>query len=147
MFTCIWDRLHQACIKGIHALCSRRRRSLPCMRALPRAVRLFVLDECLPCPPGMRRTSAVWYDWTLHLQTDAAYTSLVGESAMSNVHYVSSTWTYARLCDANTNTCGASVPGVPQTIAWYDRHHLSTAGSLYLAPFLHCFLTDRGLLG
>jgi len=34
---------------------------------------------------------------------------------------------------------------VPETIAYYDAGHLSTAGSLYLAPYLNCFMGDHSL--
>ena len=52
-------------------------------------------------------------------------------------------WMYDKLC--TDTTCGAEVPGT-HTIAFVDQNHLSTAGSLYLGPFLNCFLHDSGLL-
>ena len=52
-------------------------------------------------------------------------------------------WFYDRLCTASS--CGVNVPGT-STAAYLDQNHLSTAGSLYLAPFMNCFLSDQGLL-
>ena len=47
------------------------------------------------------------------------------------------------LCDGDA--CGALVPGTA-TVAVTDKGHWTTAASLYLAPFLHCFLRDAGIL-
>eukprot|EP00966_Prymnesium_polylepis_P197515 4577038-Prymnesium_polylepis.1 len=42
--------------------------------------------------------------------------------------------------------CGAFVPGT-STLAFHDTGHLSSAGSLYLWPFLCDFFSSNGLLG
>ena len=49
------------------------------------------------------------------------------------------------LCDPMSNTCGPYIPGTT-TLAWFDARHLSTAGSLYLGSFVHCWLGEQGLL-
>lgn len=41
--------------------------------------------------------------------------------------------------------CRAYIPGT-DTVAVTDKGHWTTASSLYLAPFLHCFLQDAGIL-
>ena len=47
------------------------------------------------------------------------------------------------LCEGGL--CRAAVPGTA-TVAVTDKGHWTTAASLYLAPFLHCFLLDAGLV-
>ena len=47
------------------------------------------------------------------------------------------------LCEGQA--CGATVPGT-EDVAFMDFHHLSTAGALYLAPFIGCFMESHGLL-
>ena len=47
------------------------------------------------------------------------------------------------LCDGST--CGHRIPGTT-TAAIVDRDHWTGEGSLFLAPFLACFLEDLGLL-
>ena len=47
------------------------------------------------------------------------------------------------LCDGGR--CRARIPGT-STVAVTDKGHWTTAASLYLAPFLHCFLVDAGVL-
>jgi hypothetical protein len=44
-----------------------------------------------------------------------------------------------------TGMCGPTVPGT-STVAYFDSHHLSTAGALYLAPLLNCKLRDLGII-
>ena len=51
--------------------------------------------------------------------------------------------TFDLFCDAGT--CGAYAPGT-DVLAVVDYGHLSTAGSLYVAPFLSCFLEAEGLV-
>ena len=51
--------------------------------------------------------------------------------------------TLGLLCDGDV--CDHRVPGT-ETISIFDRDHLTTEGSLYLAPFLACFLERAGLL-
>ena len=40
--------------------------------------------------------------------------------------------------------CGAQIPGT-DVLGVVDYGHLTTAGSLYVAPFLTCFLESRNL--
>ena len=87
------------------------------------------------------RSSAVVYTQALHVATDAAYAALASE--VSNVKYIPSAWVYDRLC--TSTECGPELPGTT-AVGWLDDWHLSTAGSLYLAPFLHCWLTDNGVI-
>ena len=47
------------------------------------------------------------------------------------------------LCGAET--CDHRVPGT-STVAIVDRSHWTTEGSLYVAPFLACWLEGEGLL-
>ena len=47
-------------------------------------------------------------------------------------------------CD-QAATCGASIPGT-HTIGIGDDSHLTLEGSMYVAPFLACFLEGKGLL-
>ena len=49
-------------------------------------------------------------------------------------------------CDEGLTSCGAMVPG-SETMAYVDDEHLSTAGALYLWPFLCDFFSNNGLLG
>ena len=42
--------------------------------------------------------------------------------------------------------CNAQIPGT-DVLAYYDDQHLTSAGALYLVPFLCAFFTDAGLLG
>lgn len=81
--------------------------------------------------------TATFYHLELHQATDAAYAAFAREKSDSVV-YLDAAWMYARLCDISIGQCGPHVPGTA-TVAYYDAHHLSTAGSLYLAPFFHCF--------
>ena len=61
----------------------------------------------------------------------------------STAVYLPPSWLYDKLCSATT--CGAVVPGT-NTVSYYDQNHLSTAGSLFLAPFLNCYLRQMGLV-
>lgn len=47
------------------------------------------------------------------------------------------------LCEGQR--CGATVPGTGD-ISYMDEHHISTAGALYLAPFINCFMESHWLL-
>ena len=58
---------------------------------------------------------------------------------------------YQYLCDGPLDgsaeqICGANVPGT-STLAFFDEQHLTTAGALYLWPYLCSFFVDAGLLG
>ena len=79
---------------------------------------------------------------SLHFALDAMYAQLASDFG-GTVTYLPPSWMYDKLC--TETTCGAEVPGT-HTIAFVDQNHLSTAGSLYLGPFLNCFLHDSGLL-
>ena len=46
----------------------------------------------------------------------------------------------------STRTCGMLLPGTSDVFAYRDDNHLSQFGSLFLAPFLHCFLAEHGLV-
>ena len=46
-------------------------------------------------------------------------------------------------CDGDT--CSAAIPGT-RTVGYRDGNHLSSAGSLYVAPFLACAFQGWGLL-
>ena len=46
-------------------------------------------------------------------------------------------------CDGDT--CSAAIPGT-RTIGYRDGNHLSSEGSLYIAPFLACAFQGWGLL-
>ena len=78
----------------------------------------------------------------LHQAVDAMHAQVAAEYP-SSVKYLPVSWFYDKLCTATT--CGATVPGT-DTVAYLDTNHLSTAGSLYLAPFLNCYLASEGLL-
>lgn len=91
------------------------------------------------------RQGAIFYDWPLHIATDIAYQSLATELGEDSLLYIDQASTYGWLCDPSTDACGPYVPGT-STVGWYDEGHLSTAGSLYLAPFVNCYLEGRGLL-
>ena len=80
--------------------------------------------------------------WALHEAVDEMLTSVAADN--SAVIHLPSSWVWDKLCD--TNTCGPAVPGTT-TVAWVDMQHLSTTGSLYLGPFLHCWLSENGVLG
>ena len=98
------------------------------------------------------RGESVWYYWpanrrepnavALHQAVDAMHTQVAAEYP-STVTYLPVSWFYDKLCTATS--CGAVVPGT-STLAYLDANHLSTAGSLYLAPFMNCYLSDQGLL-
>ena len=49
------------------------------------------------------------------------------------------------LCGQRAAVCDAQVPGTNE-LAYADTHHLSTAGALYLAPFLSCFMGSHGMI-
>jgi len=99
------------------------------------------------------RSQAAWYTlekanpqengWQLHEEIDQMLASLAAEH--SAVEYLDSAWVWDKMCDAQTDTCGPAVPGTT-TVAWLDMQHLSTAGALYLGPFLNCWLHEKGLL-
>ena len=94
---------------------------------------------------------AVAVDWDLHEAMDKAYAAL--ELSEPNVAYANSTWMYGLLCDVHgsdprsngTAACSAAVPGTTESM-YLDTNHLNTQGSLYLAPFIECFMRERGLL-
>ena len=90
-------------------------------------------------PEDHRRVDAI----SLHQAADAMHAALAAES--TSTHYIDATWMHDKLCDAN-GKCGPTVPGSTSTYAWLDTNHLSTAGSLYLAPFFNCFLQAAGML-
>jgi hypothetical protein len=52
----------------------------------------------------------------------------------------------SHFCDEDLTSCGAIIPGT-ETMAYHDDEHLSTAGALYLWPFLCDFFSSNGLLG
>ena len=70
-------------------------------------------------------------------------TGLDTESAA--VRYISSEWMFDRICDPISGLCGPNAPGT-NTVIYYDDHHLSTAGAVFLAPFINCQLAQFGLL-
>jgi len=79
----------------------------------------------------------------LHAGMDAMHAELA--ATHDAVEYIPSEWMYDKLC--TESTCGALVPGSNRTFIYSDRHHMTTAGSLYLGPFINCWLWDHGLLG
>ena len=90
------------------------------------------------------------YGAALHNATDAAYSRFAREQAANGVLYpvvlyLSSAWVFDKLCDAASGMCGPTVPGA-EAFAWRDEWHLSTAGSMHLAPFFHCFLSEHGVI-
>ena len=101
-------------------------------------------DECI-----MPRSTAAWYQLNtpredgleLHVAVNEMLASLAAEH--SAVEHIDSAWVWDKMCDAQT--CGPAVPGT-RTVAWLDLQHLSTAGALYLGPFLNCWLHEKGLL-
>ena len=57
------------------------------------------------------------------------------------------TFVYAGLTDlfCAGDICSPRIPGT-NTMGYADGSHLSTAGALYLAPFIECFMRSRGLI-
>ena len=53
---------------------------------------------------------------------------------------------YELMCDSTSQTCGAFIPGT-QTLAYFDKQHLTSAGAFYLWPFICSFFRSNGLLG
>jgi len=74
----------------------------------------------------------------VHDAVQRAYTELA--ASLPDVYYFD---LRPLLCDGVW--CGAVVPGT-EDIAFLDTHHISSAGALYLAPFINCFLESQGLL-
>lgn len=85
----------------------------------------------------------VTYAWSLHATLEARFEAFAQQTP--NALYITSQWMFDQLCDPHTGLCGPTVPGT-ETVAYFDSHHLSTAGSMYLAPLLNCKLRDLGLL-
>ena len=48
-------------------------------------------------------------------------------------------------CNADLTRCDANVPGTT-TLAFHDKQHLTSAGALYLWPYLCSFFHDHGLV-
>jgi hypothetical protein len=65
----------------------------------------------------------------------------VARGAANNTYAVS---LLELFCDHATG-CGPSIPGTC-TIGIADASHLTFEGSMYLAPFIHCFFEENGLL-
>lgn len=86
---------------------------------------------------------SVVYAWQLYAQTE----QLMSQFADQYVHveYIPSSWFFNHLCDPTTGICGPTAPGT-DTVIYFDTHHLTTAGSMYLAPFLNCKLRELGVL-
>lgn len=79
----------------------------------------------------------------LHAAADAMHAQVAAEFGPTTVRYLPPSWWRDRMC--TTDACGAMVPGT-QTALYYDTNHLTPAGSLYLGPFLNCYLRETGLL-
>ena len=90
-------------------------------------------------PPGH-------YDIGVARQLHAAMDAMHAELAATHdaVVYIPSEWMYDKLC--TESMCGALVPGSSGAFIYSDRHHMTTAGSLYLGPFISCWLQEHGLL-
>ena len=87
--------------------------------------------------------SSVQYAWSMHNATESLMTQLDEQAA--NVRYIPSSWFFDRLCDPVSGLCGPTAPGT-NTVIYFDSHHFSLAGSMYLAPFLSCKMQALGLL-
>lgn len=86
---------------------------------------------------------SIVYAWDLHATIESRMAAL--DAQLPAVRYISSAWMFDRICDAASGTCGPNAPGT-DTVIYYGDHHLSTAGSMYLAPFLNCELASFGLV-
>jgi len=84
------------------------------------------------------------YSWSLHAAIEQRMQSFTAQRP-STARYVTSAWMFDRLCDAATGMCGPTAPGTT-TVVYVDDHHLSTSGSMYLAPFFNCKLRELGLI-
>ena len=50
------------------------------------------------------------------------------------------------MCTNGRARCDANVPGTT-TLAYHDKDHLTSAGALYLWPYICAFFQEHGLLG
>ena len=93
---------------------------------------------CTQCWARSKERSTLW-GWAWHEHIEATWSALATERA--NVHFFSP---FLLFCN-ESHACDGSVPGTGMP-AYRDTDHLSTYGSLYLAPFLNCFLRSVGIL-
>ena len=126
----------------------------------PRGAALVILDDVFSTPeiPSIcfRRGGPCLYNATstgnLDMQevfSDAMRTfvaNVTNSTAQSanvttSVHFLPVL--YESFCTAGE--CDLRVPGT-ETIAYFDNHHLNTAGSLYVGPFIACAFEQAGLL-
>ena len=125
----------------------------------PRGAALVILDDvpAAPEPPSIcLRGGPCLYNATstgnLDMQevfSDAMRTfvaNVTNSTAQSanvttSVHFLPVL--YESFCTAGE--CDLRVPGT-ETIAYFDNHHLNTAGSLYVGPFIACAFEQAGLL-
>lgn len=76
----------------------------------------------------------------IHARVMAALTQLAADGPSTHVFDLR-----PLLCHGDV--CGAFLPGTSRNIAGFvDHHHISSAGALYLAPFINCFMESKGLL-
>ena len=101
------------------------------------------MEPCAASPAAPRASTcrlpkrqALQHSWERHV----ALESLLASLATNSTHYFHA---FDLFCDKAY--CSALVPGT-LTVAYQDRQHLSTAGALYLAPFLNCWLAEKGLV-
>ena len=148
-----WIDAHAAYLRQLARLCATYSATLLIVADVPmlRAQgNLCLTPASLPtCDTPLHDAVAV--DWDLHEAMEEAYAAL--ERSEPNVVFANSTWMYGLLCDVHGSdprnngaaVCSAAVPGTTAPM-YIDTHHLNTQGSLYLAPFIECFLRERGLL-
>jgi hypothetical protein len=90
------------------------------------------------------RARACQFEWPgsdqdLH-KDDGAYNRLAADDSTFYMPV------YQNFCDTSAQqVCNAQVPGTT-TLAFFDEQHLTTAGAVYLWPFLCSFFADAGLL-
>lgn len=91
--------------------------------------------------PALRSRCTITFDPTSYsFHDETAYATLAQSDGTYFFPIVS------LFCDVAQHSCGAQIPGT-DTLAYYDDQHLSSAGALYLWPYLCSFLSDSGLLG